>query len=64
MLARWAGAVSPGLLAAAHGPAKLGERVGLAGEKKQARPTGHLGCEAGSTLFFFLFLFSFFSSLF
>ena len=51
MLAHWAGAVRPGLLAAARGPAKPGERVGLAREKKQAGPTGHLGYEAGSTLF-------------
>ena len=58
MLARWAGVVRPGLLAAARGPAKPGERVGLAGERSRlGRPITWAARLAPLLSLLFVFLF-------
>ena len=58
MLAHWAGAVRPGLLAAARGPAKLGERAGPAGGKRMAGPIGCWAARLAPPFSPFLFFFS------
>ena len=58
VLARWAGAVRPGLLAAARGPAKLGERARPAGGKSRlGRSVAWAAMLAPPLFSFFVFLF-------